>query len=454
MNFNELITPMLKRIRIRIEMLLFAIGIALPGGVLAQQNPSDSLLQEATLENVVKYALEHQPAVQQALLDEKITEKMVKGRLADWYPQINFVANYQRNIELQSSIIGGEVVRFGVNNTSAVQLNATQNLFNRDVLLASSTASKVRLQAEQNTTRTKIDMTVNVTKAFYDLLATAQQVRIGEEDIVRLQRSLRDAESQYAAGVADKTDFKRATIQLTNGKALLKSNQEQLKYKEEYLKTLIGYPRDQKLNIVYDTMQMEQEVYIDTLQPLNYTTHIEYRMLYTQRELQKANVKYNYWSFIPTLSAYGSYILNYQNNDFSALYNTKYPYSYVGLSLNLPIFQGGKRTAKIQEQKYTLERIDYDLFNLKNNLSTEYTRALAAYKASLANYLALKQNVVLATEVYEVVQLQYKSGIRPFLDVTIAETDLQTMRINYFNALYQVLASKMDVMRALGQINY
>ncbi|MBT1704501.1 TolC family protein [Chryseosolibacter indicus] len=443
---------MLKVLRISIVILIFTVSITFSGNVVAQENTSDSVLHEATLENVVKYALEHQPAVQQALLDQRITEKNIQGRLADWYPQVNFVYNYQRNIQLQSSIIGGEVVRFGVNNTSAVQFNATQNLFNRDVLLASSTASKVRLQAEQNTVRTKIDMTVDVTKAFYDLLATQQQVRIGEEDIIRLQRSLKDAESQYAAGVADKTDFKRATIQLANGKALLKSNQELVKFKEEYLKTLIGYPRDQKLNILYDTLQMEEEVYLDTLQPLNYSEHIDYRILYTQRELQKANVKYNYWSFIPTLSAFGSYILNYQNNEFSELYSRDYPYSYVGASLNFPLFQGGKRIARIQEQKYTLKRIDYDLVNLKNNLSTEYTRAIAAYKSNLANYVALKDNVALATEVYDVVKLQYTSGVRPFLDVTIAETDLQTMRINYFNALYQVLASKMDVLRALGQI--
>jgi outer membrane protein len=91
---------------------------------------------------------------------------------------------------------------------------------------------------------------------------------------------------------------------------------------------------------------------------------------------------------------------------------------------------------------------------LQNVLNAEYTRALASYKSNLATYLAQKENVGLAKEVYDVIQLQYKNGIRPYLDVTIAETDLRTTRINYFNALYSVLASKMDVQRALGQINY
>jgi outer membrane protein TolC len=62
--------------------------------------------------------------------------------------------------------------------------------------------------------------------------------------------------------------------------------------------------------------------------------------------------------------------------------------------------------------------------------------------------------VELAKEVYDIIQLQYNNGVRTYLDVTVAESDLRTTRINYFNSLYQVLASKMDVLRALGQIDY
>jgi outer membrane protein len=420
----------------------------------AQNTSPDSLLQEATLEKVVQYALVHQPAVQQALVDEEITNKAIKGKLADWYPQINFVYNYQRFFDLQTSVIGGNEIRFGVNNTSAMQVNATQSIFNRDVLLASSTASTVRTQATQNTSRNKMDVVVDVTKAFYDVLATLQQIKVGEEDIIRLQRSLRDAQSQYAAGVADKTDYKRATILLGNAEASLKTNTELLKYKQEYLKALMGYPQGSDLAIQYDTLQMENEIILDTLQQINYSQHIDYKILFMQKELQEANVKYSYWAYIPTLSAFGSYILNYQNDTFSELYATRYPFSYVGATLTFPIFQGGKRSAKIQEEKWALKRLDWDIVNLKNNLSTEYTRALASYKGNLATYLVLKENVELAKEVYDIIQLQYKNGVKAYLDVTIAETDLRTTRINYFNALYQVLASKMDVQRALGQINY
>src|SRR6186713_163706 len=120
------------------------LALTLPLFTNAQDVSQDSLLQVASLENVVQYALKHQPLVQQALIDQEITDRVIKGKLADWYPQINFVYNYQHNIILPQNIIGGNVVRFGVNNTSATQFNATQSVFNRDIVLASRTASTVR----------------------------------------------------------------------------------------------------------------------------------------------------------------------------------------------------------------------------------------------------------------------------------------------------------------------
>jgi outer membrane protein len=429
------------------------IGLLIPSTTKAQTT-SDSTLHSADLKKVVEYALIHQPTVQQAKLDEEITNKAIKGRLADWYPQINFAFNYQRFIDLQTSVIGGNPIRFGVNNTSSAQFTGTQNIFNRDVLLASSTASKVRLQAGQNISRSKIDVVVNVTKAFYDVLATSQQIKVSEESIVRLQRSLKDALSRYNSGISDKTDYKRATILLRNAQATLKTNQEQLLYKQQFLKALMGYPANEELPIQYDTLEMENEIMIDTLQEINFASHIDYRILYTQKELQNANVKYNQWAFLPSLNLFGAYNLNYQNNNFGELYNTRYPYSFVGATLTLPLFQGGKRINRIQEQKFTSQRIDAGLTNLQNNLITEYRRSLSAYKSNLVNYVAQKDNVDMAKEVYDVIQLQYRNGIKTYLDVTIAESDLRTTRINYFNALYFVLASKMDVQRALGQINY
>jgi outer membrane protein TolC len=131
-----------------------------------------------------------------------------------------------------------------------------------------------------------------------------------------------------------------------------------------------------------------------------------------------------------------------------------YPYSLATLTVNVPIFQGGKRTANIKQQRWVLQRLDWDVKNLKNNVNAQYAQTMAAYKANLVTYQTLKQNLELAKEVYDIVQLQYKNGVKSYLEVITAETDYRTARINYFNALYSVLSSKIDVQKALGQINY
>ncbi len=438
----------------RKAVLLFVICLAGISSRSMAQQQTDSLLQEATLENCVAYAVEKQVAVQQAQIDEAITEQAIKSRLSEWFPQVNFNYTFQHNFQVQTSVIGGNPVKLGVDNTSGVLFTLNQPIFNRDVLLASRTRADVRRQAEQNTQSVKIDVAANVSKAFYDVLTTEQQIRVSEENIVRLERSYQDAYHQYQAGITDKTDYKRAAIALNNTKASKRSYEVLLKARIAYLKAQMNYPVNAPLQIVYDSTQMEKEILLDTTQTPDYTKRIEYRLLTTQQRLQEANVQYNKWSFLPQLSANGAYNLNYLNNDFNKLYNQSYPASYAGLTLSFPIFQGGKRKYEIRQAQWELRRTNLDIVNLRNAVNAEYSGALANYKSNYAGYMATKENLALAEEVYNIIQLQYKSGVKTYLEVITSETDLRSAQINYYNALYELLASKVDVQKALGEVKY
>ncbi len=88
---------------------------------------------------------------------------------------------------------------------------------------------------------------------------------------------------------------------------------------------------------------------IDTTQTINYNNRIEIQQLETQQKLQQYNLQYYKWSFLPNLYAFGNYNLNYLNNKFSKLYSQSYPNSFVGITLSLPIFQGGKRLQEIKQ---------------------------------------------------------------------------------------------------------
>ena len=122
--------------------------------------------------------------------------------------------------------------------------------------------------------------------------------------------------------------------------------------------------------------------------------------------------------------------------------------------MSLPIFQGGKRLQQIKQARYQISQADNNIRSYENEVNTQYQTAITTYKSNLYNFFSLKENLSLASEVYDVIQLQYRSGVKAYLDVITAESDLRTAQINYYNALYQVLSSKIDVAQSLGNINY
>jgi len=432
----------------------FFLAILATQFILCQTNSLDSILQKANLNDCVQYALKHQPVLRQSSIDEQITERQINSKLADWYPQLNLNYSLQHYYQLPVGIVQGQPVKQGVFNNSSVDLSLTQNIFNKDVLLASSTAGDVRKQSLELTTANKIDVVVNVSKAFYAVLLAKAQINLVQEDILRLGQSEKDTKAQLSAGVVDKTDYERATIALNNAKAELRQDEELLNTRTAQLKDAMGFPTDKDLELSFDSSQMISEAFIDTNQTLNYENRIEYKLLQTQQRLLKANQRYYEWSFIPSLSAFAGYNLSYQNNIFKNLYNQNFPNSFIGLELSFPIFQGGKRIQEIQEASLEVKRSDYDFATLKSSITVEYTSAMANYKSNLNNFNIMKENLTLAKDVYNTIELQYKAGVKTYLDLITAETDLRTTEVNYLNSLYLVLSSKIDVEKALGIIRY
>ncbi len=438
---------------IRLRMIITWASIICCNSVFAQTT-RDATLKEATLEACVQYALTHQPILQQSLLDEAIVEKQIQGKLADWYPQLNLNYNLQHSFELPVAYFSGAYIRNGNYNTSNIGLNVTQNIFNKDALFASRTAEDIRKQSKQNTSFNKIDLAVTVSKAFYDVLLTRQQVSVLNEAVVRLERSLKDAVSQYQSGVADKTDYKRATIALNNAKAQRKQTMDLIIAKLSYLKQLMGVSDSTVVQLQYDTSHMETDALADTSASLQYENRIEYKSLQTQQRLQQANEKYYRSAFVPSISAFGNYNMGYLNNEFFKTYNQGFSNSNIGILLSLPIFQGNKRVLQVRQAELQTRRVDWEMTLLKSKLNTQYAQALALYKGNLSNYQALKENVILADDVYKTLDIQYRSGIKTYLDVIIAESDLRTAQLNFYNALFQLLQSKLDVQKALGTIQY
>ncbi|WP_134091794.1 TolC family protein [Olivibacter sp. XZL3] len=419
-------------------------------------NVSNSIPQNATLQECIDFALKNQASVQQALIDEEIGKRDIASALSGWFPQISADASYNYNVKIPTNVIGDQVIQFGQKHTSALMFQADQRILDPSLLQASKAAKYIRLQNAQNTESSRINITVAVSKAFYDVLTSEEQIKIIDENIARIKKQLADANARYETGLVDKTDYKRAQITLSNTEAERKRTVEMLKYKYAYLKELIGADISQPLQLSYkagDTM--ESEMLVDTTQILQFERRIEFQQLLTQQRLQQINTQYNKWTFLPNLSAFYNYAWDWRtNNGLSSLYDVDYPRSVLGVTLSIPIFQGTKRVQEIRKSKLQEKRIDWDITNLRNQINTQHQQALATYKANLNDWKTAKENVELSKEVYNTIKLQYDEGIKTYLDLMTAETDLRTTQINYLNALYAVLSGKLDVQQALGNISF
>ncbi|WP_181303968.1 TolC family protein [Rufibacter sp. XAAS-G3-1] len=439
----------MKKTRILMSVLLSCLWA--PFALRAQVAP-DSTAGRLSLEQCVAYALKNQAQVQQAQIDEEIGERQIRAQLSGWLPQVaaNYAFNY--NIKRPQSVFGDQVITIGQKYTSNINFQANQTLYSNDLLLASRAARFTRTALDLNTQSTKINTVVDVSKAFYNILLSQEQLRILDENIARQEKQYRDARAQYEQGLVDKTDYQRASITLNSIRADRKRTQEAVKASTALLQELMGLPVGSPLTLAYDYNQMQQNIAIDTTQTIAFANRVEFQQIQTQRQIQGLNTRYYQWGFLPTASAFVNYNPTYFSSSFGDVYSQSYPTSVLGLQVGIPIFQGGRRLQNVRISELQEESLNVELQGLQRRINTEYQTALANYKSDYNDWLTLQSNVQLAEEVYNVIKLQYNEGIKTYLDLIVAETDLRTAQLNYYNALYNVLSSKLDVQRALGTI--
>jgi len=424
------------------------------------QTVRDTLPSRVTLAQCINYALANQALVKQSLLDEDITKRDIRIALSGWYPQLEFDASVQHNIQIPDSYYPnvsdpsapGLYLPSASRYASAGTFSAIQTIYNSNLLFAARNSADLREQASENTADTKINTYVGVTKAFFDILLTEESLNVLQADILRLQQNYKTAYSLYQNGLTDKIDHQRTAISLSNVQAQKRSVQESLTAKYTLLKQLMGVTPEKQFTVSYDTSSYEHEILYDTLRILDYSKRIEYRQFQTALKLQNSGINYYRWSFLPDISAFYEYNPRFRSDEFSELYNKITPTSLVGLRLSLPLFRGLNRLENLGRAKLQYQRLRIGMDYLESEISSEHALALSRYKSNLNELGVARRNITNARDIYNTVRLQYEKGIKAYLEVIVSETDLRTAELNYLNVLFQLLSSKVDLEKASGEI--
>ena len=118
--------------------------------------------------------------------------------------------------------------------------------------------------------------------------------------------------------------------------------------------------------------------------------------------------------------------------------------------MSLPIFDGLRKSYKIQQNRLTIQKLNNSFSNLRNAIDLSIAQSRINLENSLATLESLKENMELAREVYDVAKIKYQEGVGSNIEVVDAEIASQEAETNYYNALYDALVSKVELEKALG----
>jgi outer membrane protein TolC len=159
-------------------------------------------------------------------------------------------------------------------------------------------------------------------------------------------------------------------------------------------------------------------------------------------------------SYLPTVSLSAAYAQNAQRQTFDFFKGGEpwFKSTFIGLRIDVPIFDGFAKDSRIKKAKLELQKTQTTMADLKNNIATEIDTARTSLQSALVVLDEQQKNMSLAEQVYNQTKKKYEQGLGSNLEVTNAEADLKTAQNNYFSALYDAVVARIEYLRATGQL--
>jgi outer membrane protein len=430
---------------------------------MAQLMPTTGQTYSFTLQDCINYAYEHQDTVINARLDIKSADYRVKEIVGGGLPQINGGAQFLDYLKLPSTVIDGSFIgrpgrdtsfTFGVKYQSNLTLDVSQIIFDGSFLVGLKARSTYKELSQRNYTRTRIDANVNVTKAYYQVLVSDEQIKLLDANLAQLKQQLDQTTAQNKQGFVEKIDVDRLNYQYNDLQTRRENVVRLLVLNYQLLKFQMGMPIAENL-ILKDKLvdvKLEENAADLSTDTTFYKNRVEYGLFETQVRLNDFDVKRRKAAFLPTLNAIGNFTSSYQNNGFNNLYRNNFPASYIGLRLNVPIFNGWQRTNQLRQVQITAQKSKNDLYRLKDALNLQANRARITFFNGLQTLNSQRRNQDLAREVLRVTKIKYQQGVGSSIEVTQAQTALEEADNKYIQGLYDALVSKVDLEKAYGRI--
>ena len=418
---------------------------------------------EFSVKQAADYGLKNAVQVKNALLDVLIQQQSNRDITSAAYPDIKATGSFNDYLNIPTSLLPGEFfggaagtfipVKFGTKYSATGGVALNQLLFDGQVFVGLQ-ARKTSIDARQKAAEvTQENIKANIYKIYYQLVVSKTQIDLLDANIVRLQKLDHDTREIYKNGFAEKVDVDKLTVQIANLQT------EKLKALNSVangymgLKVLMGMPIKDSL-VLTDTLS-DTQIKENILESSHYkyNDRKEYQLLELTNKLNTYNIKRYKLSQIPTLSLNANYNKQAQRTAFDFLKKGDwFTTSYIGLSLNVPMFKGFSTRAKIAKSKLELQQTQNQLEGLKINIDNDVEVAKNNFTTAAATMDYQKQNMALAELVYEQTKKKYEIGTGSATEINMAQVELKTAQTNYISALYDAIIARVDLLKATGKL--
>ncbi|HVU55651.1 MAG TPA: TolC family protein [Puia sp.] len=427
-----------------------------PGGAQTPQ------IHEFSLAQAIDYASKNSVMVKNALLDYQIQEQSNRATTSEALPQVTGALGLVDNVKIPTTLIPGEFIgqpagtfvplQFGTQYNTNAGITLKQVLFDGQVFVGLQ-ARKTSLEfyrKKQEVTEQVIR--ANVEKIYYQLVISKSQIAQLDANIASQEEVKHNYTEMFKNGFAEQLDIDKADVQLANLNTE-KINLE-LTIANGYLglKVLMGMP-------VGDSLRLTDSLTYDAIRDASlsddykYTDRKDYQLLQITKQLNEFDISRYKKMYIPTANLTGNYSQNQYSNKFDLTQKGSwYPSAYIGLNINVPIFDGFYKAANVSQAKLRLRQTENNMDSLKIRVDNDVKQSQLRFTAALSTLNFQRKNMELADKVYNQTRKKFEQGVGSNIEITTAFADQRVAQANYFNALYNAVVARVDYLNAIGKL--
>jgi outer membrane protein TolC len=279
------------------------------------------------------------------------------------------------------------------------------------------------------------------------LLTIANESRVAatEAELKAAQALYQLAVDQENAGLAPQIDTLRARVQLQTQQSLLIQAQNDLEKQRIALARVIGLPVQQKFRLVnrvpYRPLPEEEleNAYQRALQ-----TRPDYQAALASLRAAQYTREAAWQQRLPSIGFMANYgVLGYTPSSLG-------PNWTAAATFNIPIFQGGRVEADIQQAESVVKQRQAEVDNLRGSIEQDIEDALLDIKAAAEQVEVAKIGLDFAQQTLEQSQDRFAAGVTNNVEVIQAQQQLASANEQYIDSLYAHNIAKVLLARSIG----